>query len=216
MPAVEAKIVYETGKTTTKSIPIVMEQYQVKKNGDFSEGQQRIATIQQKKLDELSVDFYILTYSGAALNSNGEYVPEKIEDAREKVEEIKKLLQRVGELHRQPVCKVQWGEELFCGILSNLDYRFTMFLHDGTPVRASFQAVFQEIVDVDSAMQNDNTPQSPDRSKYRTVYEKTQLYQMAYQEYDDPTKWRVIAEANSIDDPLDLVPGKLLSLPPSV
>lgn len=214
MPAVEAKIVYETGKTTTKSIPIFMEQFQIQKNSNFSENQQRKTTIQQKDPDELKVEFYILTYSGATLNGNGEIEPEKIEDAREKVGEIKRLMQEIGELHRQPVCRVQWGEEMFCGILSNLDYRYTMFVPDGTPVRASFQATFFEPVDVDSAMQNDNTPQSPDRSKYRPVYEKTQLYQMAYLEYDDPAKWRIIAEANEISDPLDLMPGMLLSLPP--
>lgn len=214
MPTVEAKIVYETGKSQTKTLEICMEQYHLQQNSKFSDSQQRITNVQQKKPDELKMEFYILTYSGAKLKSTGEFEDEKIEDAREKVSEVKKLLEEVGELHRQPVCKVQWGEEMFCGILSNLDYRYTMFVPDGTPVRASFKATFFEPIDVDSAMQNDNTPQSPDRSKYRMVYERTQLYQMAYQEYDDPTQWRIIAEANGIDNPLDLQPGRMLVLPP--
>lgn len=214
MAAIEAKIVYETGKTKTKDISILMEQYQIEKKSNYSDNLQRKTIIQQKDPDELKIEFYILTYTAASLNESGEIIPKKIEDARERVDEIKKLLKDISELHRQPVCRVEWGEEMFCGILSNLDYRYTMFMSDGIPVRVSFKALFTEYVDTDSAMQNDNTPQSPDRSKYRPIFEKTQLYQMAYIEYDDPGKWRIIAEANEIDDPLDLIPGTMLSLPP--
>ena len=37
---------------------------------------------------------------------------------------------------------------------------------------------------------------------------------IAFREYDDPAQWRRIAEANGIDDPLALQPGRRLLIPP--
>ena len=39
------------------------------------------------------------------------------------------------------------------------------------------------------------------------------LPQLAWREYGDATAWRVIAEANDIDDPMLLVPGAELLVP---
>ena len=214
MPAVEAKIVYETGKNAYKELQIIMLNYKPKLHSNFSDREQRHLSVQQKEPDELHIDFYIMTYSGPVLKSNGQLEPEKIEDVRMIVDDIKKLKNEIGELHRQPMCKIQWGEECFNGILNYIDYRYTMYADNGIPVCVNCSAVFKEWINVDTALKNDNTPQSPDRSKYRMIYENTRLCQMAYQEYDDPGCWRLIAEANGIIDPLDLTTGKLLALPP--
>lgn len=214
MPTTDAKIVYETGKGSDKTLNIIVQSFNSINHSNFSDRQQRAASIQQKEPDELKLDFYILTYEGPVLTRNGDMVPEKIEDAREVIVKVKNLMNEIGELHRQPLCKLQWGEEYFCGMLTDLDYRYTMYAKDGTPVRVTCKAVFKEWIDVSSALQGDNTPQSPDRSKYRMIYENTQLCHMAYQEYDDPDSWRLIAEANGINDPLDLTPGMLVALPP--
>ncbi|MBQ8687319.1 MAG: hypothetical protein IJ512_02070 [Ruminococcus sp.] len=214
MASVKAEIIYETGKNQTASLPIVMERYHVEEHSALGESGQHILNIQQKSKNEMHVSFYILTYQGAVLKSDGTFQAEKSEDVREKVAAVKKLRQELAELHRQPVCRMQWGEERFSGVLASLTYRYTMYAESGIPVRANFEAVFQEAVDIDSALQNDNTPQSPDRSKYRPVYENTHLYQMAYQEYNDPGAWRIIAEANGMTDPLDVTPGMMLVLPP--
>ena len=39
------------------------------------------------------------------------------------------------------------------------------------------------------------------------------LQAIAYESYRDATKWRAIAEANGIDDPLHLKRGSVLSIP---
>jgi nucleoid-associated protein YgaU len=39
------------------------------------------------------------------------------------------------------------------------------------------------------------------------------LPSIAFSSYGDPTRWRAIAEANGIDDPLALRRGRLLSVP---
>ncbi len=39
------------------------------------------------------------------------------------------------------------------------------------------------------------------------------LHSIAQEAYRDSSKWRPIAEANSIEDPLDLMPGAVLRVP---
>jgi nucleoid-associated protein YgaU len=39
------------------------------------------------------------------------------------------------------------------------------------------------------------------------------LPSLAYDAYGDPTAWRTIARANHIDDPLNLRPGRRISIP---
>jgi len=57
---------------------------------------------------------------------------------------------------------------------------------------------------------------SPDRTKRRVFKVGDTLSGIAGREYDDPTKWRMIAEANRIDDPLAVEPGTILQIPPLV
>ena len=40
------------------------------------------------------------------------------------------------------------------------------------------------------------------------------LWQIAFDQYGDPSLWRLIARANDIDDPSGLAPGTLLRIPP--
>lgn len=214
MLAFEAKLTYQMKKGKEDEENIIVTQYKRQRYSSFTETENKPLTPLSKVPDELVVEFFIMTYKGPVLDTNGELKEEDFTDVRENVKTINSLMSDCAEFHRPPICKVKWGEEIFRGMLVDLKYRYTLFHKDGTPVKAIFNAVFREIVDVDAAMQNDNTPQSPDRSKYRLVYEQTRLYQLAYQEYDDPSCWRVIAEANGISNPLNLEVGAMLSLPP--
>jgi len=49
--------------------------------------------------------------------------------------------------------------------------------------------------------------------KSRQVRPHDSLALIAYEEYGSPTLWRHIAEDNNIDNPLDLQPGQILSVP---
>ena len=40
------------------------------------------------------------------------------------------------------------------------------------------------------------------------------LHSVAYAEYGNPGFWRVLAEANGVDDPLRIAPGTALLIPP--
>lgn len=213
MDAVEATISYETDKNSSESLSVTMESYNVNKQNRLSGEGLFVLSPSQKQRNTLEISFYIMTYSCARLTTEG-FTEEKTEDVRSYAASLSKLMETVSELHRPPKCTVKWSDERFEGFLKELKYRYTAYSDDGIPVRADFSAVFAEAEDIDGILQNDNTPASPDRTKYRTVCEGTGLFLLAYREYGDPGLWRVIAEANGIDDPLDITAGQTLVLPP--
>ncbi|MEV6923684.1 LysM peptidoglycan-binding domain-containing protein [Dactylosporangium sp. NPDC051485] len=117
------------------------------------------------------------------------------------------------ELHSPPVCRLSWGiqSEIFTGVLTQLDQRFSMFLSDGTPVRATLQCTFTEYQT--SATAKANEVHSADVVKVRTVRRGDTLASIAAQEYQDSARWRDIAVANAIASPRTLLPGTVLTIP---
>ena len=114
------------------------------------------------------------------------------------------------ELHRPPLCSLRWGRfDIFQGVLSNLDQRFTMFLSDGTPVRATLSCTFIEYT-TESHMRELH---SSDVAKTRIVRRDDTLQSIAAEQYGDPTLWRAIAKANGIVNPRAVQPGTVLMIP---
>lgn len=119
-----------------------------------------------------------------------------------------------GEKHRPPVCRLRWGSAgvFFQGVLERLDQDFILFMENGTPVRAKLSCSFKEWrTNYDDL--NAQKAKSSDVAKVWTVRRGESLASIAAEEYLDPKQWRVIAAANDIDDPLQLVPGRSLVLP---
>ena len=54
---------------------------------------------------------------------------------------------------------------------------------------------------------------SPDHTRAHVVQRGETISQIAGAHYDDPAKWRAIADENAITDPLDLTPGTVLQIP---
>ena len=50
--------------------------------------------------------------------------------------------------------------------------------------------------------------------KTRTLYAGDRLDLIAWEEYGDSTRWRLIADANGLLDPLRLQPGRVIVIPP--
>jgi nucleoid-associated protein YgaU len=97
-------------------------------------------------------------------------------------------------------------------VLDHVSGRFTLFLADGTPVRATLSVVFNEFIDVDVLVQ-ENPTESADHRKTRLVKSGDRIDNIAAEEYGDSAKWRAIAEANDLDDPSQLEPGYVLIVP---
>ncbi len=119
-----------------------------------------------------------------------------------------------GDKHRPPVCRLAWGAVgiFFQGVLEKLQQQFTLFMEDGTPVRATSSCTFKEWRTNYEDLNRQNT-QSSDVAKIRTFKQGETLSGIAAEEYRDPGLWRVVADENDIDNPLDLVPGTVLLIP---
>jgi hypothetical protein len=113
-----------------------------------------------------------------------------------------------------PVVFFQWGTKpLFDAYVQSVNARYTMFRNDGTPVRATVSAAFEELP-AELARQNPTSGGEPGRRTHVVASGDT-LQSIAYREYGDPTLWRGLAEFNRIDDPLRVLAGSRLLIPPA-
>lgn len=113
-----------------------------------------------------------------------------------------------------PWVRFEWGTARttsFDGVLSSLSVTYTLFDVDGRPLRATCALSIEE-ASVDPAGQNPTSGARTARSTH-TVVAGDSLAMLAWREYGDATAWRVIAEANGIDDPMALAPGTELVVP---
>ncbi len=133
--------------------------------------------------------------------------------------DVRQLTQKVVDLmainpatHAPPVVLFSWGGLTFTGVLGKVNQRFTMFLEDGTPIRARLQVTFQEWK---SSLQESKEVrrQTADYSRLYRLAQGQTLSQVAALFYGDPALWRPIAIANQIDDPRRLAVALQVSIP---
>ena len=128
-------------------------------------------------------------------------------------ERIAALLRIDGSTHAPPRVEFRWGMIAFKAVIEKLSQRFTMFLSDGTPVRATLNVTFKQYRPLAEQL-IDPRRNSPDKTKRRVVTADDSIWLLADREYGDPREWRVIARRNGIDDPRAIRPGAVLVVPP--
>jgi hypothetical protein len=135
------------------------------------------------------------------------------EDVREYVDRLDRLVRVDGDRHAPPLCKFVWGGLTFTSVVEQLSKRYTLFMPDGQPVRAELSLTFKH-QETPEQQTNREPRSSPDKAKLHRVTEGDSLWALAADEYGDPGRWRVIAEANDVVDPRGLEPGTELLVPP--
>lgn len=124
----------------------------------------------------------------------------------------KGLMDIDSDLHAPPVCIFTWGDFSFQCIIEKVSKKFTMFHPDGFPVRATLNVTLKEYKEVDVQVKEISL-QSADLTKRWIVTLGDSLWSIAFKEYGDPGDWRLIANANNIDNPRILNPGQGLIIP---
>lgn len=117
-----------------------------------------------------------------------------------------------SDLHAPSICIFIWGTFIFQCIIERVTKRFTMFLPEGIPVRATLNVTLKEYREVDSQVKEINL-QSADLTKRWVVTRGDSLWSIAFKEYGSPDDWRLVANANNIDNPRILNPGQELVIP---
>ncbi len=125
---------------------------------------------------------------------------------------VKGLMDIDSDLHAPPICLFIWGAYIFQCLIERVSKKFTMFLPAGIPVRATLSVTLKEYREVNIQVK-ELALRSADITKSRVVKQGDSLWTIAFKEYGDPADWRLIADANHIDNPRRLEPGKELLIP---
>ncbi|MFI8948074.1 LysM peptidoglycan-binding domain-containing protein [Streptomyces sp. NPDC053750] len=108
----------------------------------------------------------------------------------------------------------EWGSfstARFTAYVSSIETQYTLFGTTGVPIRATCQVALVEIPGP-TPRQNPTSGALTAQRVHRVVAGDS-LQSLAWSEYGSANAWRVIAEANGIDDPNHLPTGTELMLP---
>jgi Contractile injection system tube protein/LysM domain len=119
-----------------------------------------------------------------------------------------------------PLVTFQWGEMIpFKAACTSLTIAFQLFKPNGTPIRADVKLALTQAETATSASANSKnkkgnpTTRSEGGLGVHVVKDGDSLQSLAHRTYGDPNRWRLIAEANGVDNPFHLRRGKTLNLP---
>lgn len=115
---------------------------------------------------------------------------------------------------RPPCVIFQWGKTWsFEAVINSLKLQFTLFDTDGKPLRATADLTFQQIKDPKHLAPQNPTSAGAGGERVWRVQAGDTLAWIAYREYGDSTKWRLIADANRLHRVRELSPGTMLVIP---
>ena len=134
-------------------------------------------------------------------------------DVREYTSKVEQLMLVNAQEHRPPILRFIWGSLSFDCVMEDLVQRYTLFDNGGIPLRGILKVVFKEYTTAATQLSNTRR-ESADHTKRLALREGETLSSISAREYNDPRKWRAIADANDIDDPENVSAGTVVELPP--
>lgn len=222
MGLTKAKLIIE-GEGSPKTIDVLFNpsEYQLTDGASYSE--KKIPGLDGPVMQyisgdatELSVSLFLDTYVPKTPSLLPASIPgmggSDSTDVSKITKEIAEATYINGSLHRPPKVTFQWGSLNFEGVVTKVNHTYTMFTESGMPVRAKVNLTFKSLISPTDTRRK-SPFESPDRTKYRTIRDGTQLWDLAYAEYGDPDMWKVIARENGIMNPLDIKAGQVVKLP---
>jgi hypothetical protein len=115
---------------------------------------------------------------------------------------------------RPPWVKFHWADfHSFKAYVQSASITFTYFSSSGLPLRAKANLSLQQLEDDPTWLAQNPTSGTPDPHRIHVFQVGDSLDQLASRYYNDPTRWRVLAEVNDVDDPLRISPGTRLAVP---
>lgn len=191
-------------------------EYAITNTANYNEGKsspQHTLSFSSVSLRELKVTLYFSSDNTNNLLSLLTELPfAYLEPVTDITQKIVKALYVSGTEHRPPLVSFVWGNLDFEGFLTSVSETYTMFDSSGKPIRGKLDISIKEAGEM--VLSRKKEPfESPDRTKWKTMTEGMSYWDLAYQEYGDPGKWRIIADANGIVNPLEVVNGQIIKIP---
>jgi hypothetical protein len=198
-----------TDTVTGEDIPVLFNPEEYTLNKDINYAQTGVPGLSgpitqfvHGNLKTLEMELFLDTYE--AHRAGGRLLNQAGEDVRKLAHAITGLMDINPETHAPPVLLFTWASLCFTCVLASVNQRFTMFLPDGTPVRARLQVTFNEFR---------NAELEAKETKLYVVRQGETLSAIAQATYSNPALWRPIALRNEIDDARTLPAGLQLVVP---
>ncbi len=118
-----------------------------------------------------------------------------------------------GDIHRPNYLAVLWGTILIECVLTQLSVTYTLFDHEGSPLRARLSCHFLERIGPGKEGRQSRL-ESPDLTKYVRVKAGDTLDHIAQVYYDDASRYIQLARINKLHHFRELQPGSELIIPP--
>lgn len=147
----------------------------------------------------------------------------------EKSDLIYQLVKIEPDSHAPPICEFIWNHKFpgtdissnlgnqkrnsFTCVVESVRHQYTLFSPEGVPLRATVSVNLREYKTLDDQLAQLNL-NSPDRTQVHVLQAGETLSSLAGLHYRRPGLWRLIADANNLDDPRRLTPGTFLTVPP--
>jgi hypothetical protein len=116
---------------------------------------------------------------------------------------------------RPPTVTFHWGQHLQTVplVMTSITISFTYFSSSGIPLRAHVSMQLSQYSPGDDFGPQNPTSGTPRPHRVHRVQPGETLDRITARYYGDSTKWRLLASANGIEDPLTIRPGSLISVP---
>ena len=114
-----------------------------------------------------------------------------------------------------PTCEFRWGAMWsFRAVVTDMEQKFTMFLPDGTPVRATVTLTFRQASETGRYPGQNPTSGGIAGQRAHVVHQGETIDNIAFEEYGDVKHWRFLADTNRLEDVRRLRPGQVLVIAP--
>ena len=115
---------------------------------------------------------------------------------------------------RPPTVTFHWGDlHSFASVVSDLRLNFTYFSSSGVPLRANMQLELRQYKESAAFGPQNPTSGTPKPSRTHRIQPGETLDRISARYYGDATRWRLLASANGLEDPLALRPGTVIDIP---
>ncbi|CAN5613356.1 LysM peptidoglycan-binding domain-containing protein [soil metagenome] len=115
---------------------------------------------------------------------------------------------------RPPTVVFHWGDvHSFPAVVVDASVTFDYFSANAVPLRANVSLSLLQYKDPASHPAQNPTSGTPKPGRVHRVQPGETLDRISARYYGDSTRWRLLASANGLEDPLALRPGALLDIP---
>lgn len=115
---------------------------------------------------------------------------------------------------RPPTVTFHWGDlHSFPCVVGDLSLTFSYFSSTGVPLRAHMHLDLVQFEPAKAFPPQNPTSGTPEPHRVHRVQPGETLDRISAHYYGDATRWRAVANANGIEDPLGVRPGSILAIP---